>query len=147
MKTVVLTRFESTSQGTFGKLQTPEGLVLFSGELPWRDNAPNYSCIPPGTYECKWTYSPAFKRPMYLVTGVPRRTGIRKHAANFMGDVSVGFKSQLHGCIALGEKIGWIQNQKALLLSAPAIRRFEALMKQEPFTLEVINGSALTGAD
>lgn len=76
---------------------------------------------------------------MYEVLNVPARTGIRKHSANFMGDASIGFLSQLNGCIALGEKLGWMDGQKALLVSAPAVRRFEQHLQQWPFTLEISN--------
>lgn len=136
----VLTRIESSDQGTFGVLSVA-GVTFFTGELPWRENASNVSCIPTGVYRCQWTYSPRFRRKMYLVDPVPRRTGIRKHAANFMGDVKKGLKAQLNGCIALGERLGWINGQKALLLSTPAMRRFESLMGGKPFELEVRYGS------
>jgi hypothetical protein len=56
-----------------------------------------------------------------------------------MGDDSMGYRRQLNGCIALGERLGWLEGQKALLLSAPAVRRFEEYMGHRPFTLEVRN--------
>jgi len=46
-------------------------------------------------------------------------------------------RSQLNGCIALGERKGWIDGQKALLISAPAIRRFEECFAGKAFTLEI----------
>ena len=55
-----------------------------------------------------------------------------------MGD-KPPFQKQLNGCIALGERLGWIAGQKAVLVSAPAIRRLEEYFKGEPFTLEVRN--------
>ncbi len=130
-------RLESSSQGTFGRF-TYNDFVAFSGELPDRGNKPNVSCIPKGTYQCSWTYSPAFKREMYLIEGVPKRAGIRIHAANFMGDKEKGYKKQLNGCIALGLNLGKMDGQKALLTSKPAIRQFEALMNKEPFLLEIL---------
>lgn len=54
-----------------------------------------------------------------------------------MGDAAKGFRSQLNGCLAVGERIGWIDGQKAILLSAPAIRRLEAYFVGKPFTLEI----------
>lgn len=132
-------RVSTSDQGTFGRLILP-GLTLFTGELPDRDNAPGLSCIPPGTRPCQLTYSPRFGKNLYLVGPVPGRSGIRKHAANFMGDVTKGLKAQLNGCIALGERLGWIGGQKAVLLSQPAMRRFHNFMGGRPFLLEVING-------
>ena len=75
---------------------------------------------------------------MYLVDGVRGRAGIRFHAANLMG--AAPFRSQLNGCIALGERLGHIEGQKALLLSAPAMRRFETYFAGQSFTLEIQDG-------
>jgi len=75
---------------------------------------------------------------MYLVDGVRSRAGIRFHAANLMG--AAPYRSQLNGCIALGERLGHVDGQKALLLSAPAIRRFEQHFAGQPFTLEIQDG-------
>lgn len=133
---VTLTRFESGDQGTFGRLHAP-GLALYSGELPGRGNASSISCIPVGIYRCAWVWSPRFQRFMYLLLDTSPRVGIRAHSANLMGDTAMGYRAQLNGCIALGEKLGWLDGQKALILSAPAVRRFEEHMKFEPFELEI----------
>lgn len=133
----VLTRRDSGDQGVFGTLVTRSGLQLLTGELPDRENASSVSCIPEGVYTVVWTWSPRFKRMMYLVDGVRGRAGIRFHSANLMGDKALGFRAQLNGCIALGERLGWMDGQKALLLSAPAIRKFESLMGGKTFSLEI----------
>lgn len=140
MSNVILTRLDHGDQGTFGHIDTQNGLVLFTGELPWRDNRSNASCILPAVYNVEWTFSPSFRRWMYLILGTDPRAGIRAHSANFMGDDTMGYKKQLNGCIALGEKLGWMDGQKALLVSAPAVRRFEEHMERQPFKLEIING-------
>ena len=140
MRRITLTRLESSDHGTFGLVQFTDGGFLesfYAGELNWLDNRSNVSCIPPGLYRCTWTLSPRFKRHMYLVEGVKDRGGIRLHSANFMGDDTKGFKRQLNGCIAFGEKLGHMEGQKALLLSAPAMRRFERMLNKEPFELEI----------
>ena len=136
MKQANLERLTMTDEGTFGRISFGPH-VLFTGELPDHDNAPNISCIPTGPYTCKYTWSPTFKKMMYLITEVPGRSGIRIHSANLMGDRSKGFKSQLYGCIALGEKIGMLGDQKALLVSRPAIRRLENYMNGKDFELWV----------
>lgn len=133
---VVLERRESGDQGTFGRLFAGS-LSFFTGELPWRDNASNVSCIPPGRYDCRWTFSPRFRRMMYVLLDTAPRAGIRAHSANLMGDKAKGYRAQLNGCIALGERMGWLDGQKALLVSAPAMRRFESYMGGKPFTLEI----------
>lgn len=141
MVSITLVRTETGDEGTFGVLNIPGFPESWlTGELPDRNNAPNVSCIPEGTYKCVWCYSPRFKRKMYVLEGVPKRAGIRIHSANFCGDKEKGYKKQLHGCIALGEKRGKIDGQKAVLLSVSAIRRFEKHMNGENFTLEIIKG-------
>ena len=74
---------------------------------------------------------------MYEIINVPKRFGIRIHAANFMGDEKKGKKKQLNGCIALGLRIGTMDNQTALLLSGPAIRKLEDITGKKPFLLEI----------
>jgi len=134
-----LTRFDSSDEGTFGVLWIP-GFpgVLFTGELPDRQNRSNISRIPAGRYKGIWCRSPRFKRDMYVLEPVTNRAGIRIHVANWVGDKAKGYKSQVNGCITLGEKIGKLAGQKAVLLSAPAIRRFEKFMQGKTFNLEVI---------
>lgn len=134
-----LYRIESSNEGTFG-LMVAQQLCLYSGELPWRDNRSGISCIPAGSYEVVWAWSNHFRRPMYLLLGTEPRAGIREHSANFMGDRAMGLKCQLEGCIALGEKLGWMGGQKAVLISKPAIRRFEEFMQHKLFTLEIRDG-------
>jgi hypothetical protein len=82
-------------------------------------------------------YSPKFRRPVYRLLGTEPRGGILIHAATWMGDVDLGWRSHLQGCIALGEKLGWMEGQKALFLSRPAVSRLEVLMQGSPFTLEI----------
>jgi hypothetical protein len=140
MTPVILERFESGPHGTFGRLTADVGderHYFFTGELPWRDNQSNVSCIPEGIYKANFTFSPKFKRSMYEIGPVTGRTSIRLHSANLMGDTSLGFKSQLNGCISLGLKVGTLDGQKALLLSSPAMRQFETLMEGKPFVLEI----------
>ena len=138
LKNIKLTRFETSDHGTFGVIYVDDE-KFYSGEKPWRDNKNNISCIPEGIYPCIWTYSPKFKRYMYLLGEVDERNGIRIHPANLMGDKTLDFDSHLHGCIALGYRLGYIEDQKALLISRPAVKKFELLLNYEPFYLEVIN--------
>lgn len=139
MKTVTLVRFESSDQGTFGRIHFEDN-SYYTLELPWRDNRNDISCIPTGTYSCHMTMSNRFRRMLYLVSPVHGRFAIRIHSANLAGDRDKGFLSHLNGCIALGEKIGVMGKQKALFVSQPAVRKFHEIMQEKPFTLEVING-------
>lgn len=140
MSDALLVREDQSDQGTFGRI-VAKALTLFTGELPWRGNAPSISCVPPGTYSAAFTHSPRFGRHLYLVGVVPHRSGIRVHPANFMGAADKGYRCQLNGCIALGEKLGWMGGQKVVLLSAPAVRRLESLFGGQPFQLEIRDGA------
>lgn len=132
-----LTRAPSNDGGTFGVF-TIHTTSLYSGELPYLDNRSNVSSIPPGSYKCRYSLSPRFKKYSYEVMGVPGRAGIRIHSANFMGNKEKGFKSQLNGCIALGLRVGVMENQTALLLSPPAIRKLEEITERQDFMLEIV---------
>ena len=57
-----------------------------------------------------------------------------------MGAADMGFLSQLNGCISLGERLGWMDGQKAVLISRPAVTDFEITMQRKPFILEVRDG-------
>lgn len=135
---VVLQRRETGDQGTFGVIRVG-AKTWFTGELPWRDNASDVSCIPAGEYACRMTLSPRFRTKLYELFGVPSRFACRIHSANLMGDKSKGLRSQLNGCIALGQKLGAMDGQKAVLLSRPAVYEFQKATGGKPFILEVRN--------
>ena len=141
MKAATLTRGTSTDEGTHGVFLVGEGVTFTTGELPWRDNHHGLSCIPVGTYLCKWINSP--KHGMcYQVQDVPDRDMIEIHAANFSGDTVAGWESELLGCIALGKSIGSLTNkfgkaQLAVFSSRVAISEFNKIMGGEDFMLEV----------
>jgi len=73
---------------------------------------------------------------MFLIHEAEGRSGIRIHPANLVGDKPKWIR-QLEGCICLGEKLGWIGGQKAVLISRPAVRKFEEYMGGEKFNLEI----------
>jgi hypothetical protein len=137
-KIAYLVRTSTSSHGTFGELDCGDFHTL-TLELPWYENRQTISCIPKGTYQCDWTYSPRFKRFMYQVSDVPNRSGIRIHSGNLGGDVLKGLKTHVNGCILMGTRIGILSGQKALLLSAPEVLRFENYMEHKSFRL-IIDG-------
>lgn len=77
-----------------------EGVLLFdltqvfTLEEPWRDNQPNVSCIPEGSYRCIIAWSNRFQRLMPRLLDVPGRSGILIHPGNTLKDTS--------GCILVG---------------------------------------------
>ena len=77
-------------------------------ELPWRNNAPRISCVPAGTYTLRLEYSPSFKTDLYELKGVPGRSEVKIHIANYV--------SELRGCIAPGLK--WADLNKDGIIDA-----------------------------
>lgn len=136
MRNATLTRMETGDEGTFGKFCLDDGYVCRSGELPWRDNQTGQSCIPVGTYTCSLINSPKHG-PCYLLHDVPNRGDVEIHSANWMGDKSKGLQCQLLGCIALGEQLGELEGQRAVLASKDAITEFMKRMAGEPFNLTI----------
>ncbi len=137
---LLLTRGPSTDEGTLGTLTGP-GLSLHTIELPWADNAPQHSCIPVGTYEADPFQSPT-KGRVHLLKNVPDRSMIEIHSANFAGDVTKGWESQLLGCIAPGLGVGRLQNadgkmQMGVLHSKAALARLFEVTGGQPFTLTI----------
>lgn len=116
-----LTRYHTDDTGTEGVFVVPDlGFVSHTLELPWRDNRPNISCIPVGTYICKQVVSPRFGT-CYQVMDVEGRTHVLHHAGNLAGDKAMGYKSHVAGCILHGLAKGLLGDQKAVLNSKRAI--------------------------
>lgn len=136
MRNVVLTRTETDDSGTFGLWQSDSGFQCYTGELPWLNNAPNISCIPSGTYECKIIASPKHGR-CYQVESVPNRTMVEIHKGNFCGNGDKGLKSDVEGCIIVGRAIDEIAGQKAVISSSDALQSLMADLDGAAFALTV----------
>lgn len=130
-----LTRTESSFEGTFGELFLG-GTVFYTGELPWRNNERNKSCIPAGRYLLHRVNSPKFGQT-WEVTNVPGRTHILFHVANYFGDKSRGLRSDVDGCIGLGLGRGTLNGQKVILNSRKALELFESLLGSGPVEIEI----------
>ena len=137
MKRAILRRTEMGDAGTFGVFEI-DGQKFHSGELPWRDNRCGKSCIPAGVYLVSWLPSGKYGHK-YQIRGVPDRSHILIHAANFVGDEDLGLAAEVDGCIALGSARSRIEGQAAITGSKNAVSRFEAYMCCEDFELEVID--------
>lgn len=140
MITMTLTRKETSDEGTFGLLES-EALRMHTGELPWRDNARNISCIPEGDYLCNPHISPKHGHCFWLQS-VPGRSEILIHAANWVGSKCEGYKSQLEGCIAIGmelKKDVGAKDQDMISKSQIALAKLIEYTEFEPFMLKVVN--------
>ena len=74
---------------------------------------------------------------MFVLANTSPREGIRIHVGNLAGDVLLGKKSNFAGCIGLGQRVGVLAGQKAILTSAPTILAFENHMQRKPFNLVI----------
>ena len=81
----------SCTQGVLRK----DGLAFaVTLELPWKDNEPEHSCIPLGTYTCRRVQSPHFGET-FEITGVAGRSHVLFHKGNTTHDTK--------GCVLVGE--------------------------------------------
>lgn len=125
--------------GTFGSLLINGQPFCFTLELPWRENRPQLSCIPPSRYGVSIVRSPHFGR-VYHVENVPGRANVLMHSGNYAGDVTKGFKTHVLGCILLAFRHCVMDGQPAVYNSRPAVSKFIRIMGGKPFTLEIAHG-------
>ncbi len=127
---LLLTRFSTSDQGTFGIL-TCGTFQCYTGELPDRNNTPRKSCVPVGTYEVE-NYSSKKYPNSFHILDVPKRSLILIHKGNYCGDVDKGFRSDVLGCVIVGDRIGTLKtasgSQDAVLSSAGAFLRLQKLL-------------------
>ena len=94
---MILQRVASSDKGTFGTLVIDNLPFCVTMELPWKDNQPQISCIPVGTYRWKKHKSPS-KGEVIWIQNVPNRSWIYIHVANW--------PSEVRGCIGVGYCFG-----------------------------------------
>lgn len=116
MPLVTLTRLEEDeAAGTLGALLINGVLFGWVLEPPDRENAPNRSSIPAQQYACVRIESPRFGET-FIVSQVPGRSDILFHPGNRVGDT--------RGCLLLGETLGKLKGDRALLNSGATFTRF-----------------------
>src|SRR5580700_2567505 len=79
-------------EGTNGEILYQDRLMVYSIELPWKNNQARVSCIPVGRYELVKRWSPKFGRHLQVMN-VSGREYILIHPANEA-------LRELKGCIA-----------------------------------------------
>jgi hypothetical protein len=91
-----------TAASVTGEFFIREEFQCFSLELPLtfeeKENVPQKTCIPEGTYEIELYPSKHFKRMLPILKDVKKRSGILIHPANE--------PHELLGCIAVGKYRG-----------------------------------------
>lgn len=139
MVSLQLYRFHQDDEGTIGILLANGEHLCLIGELPWRDNLPNVSRIPAGTYQVDYLERSASGRyqDVYHVRDVPGRSGVLFHSGNWTGDTVKGLRSNSHGCLITGSRLGRLQGQRAVLASRVALDKLRTLVGRNDFTLEI----------
>lgn len=115
MKVLELIRLENTPQGVVSILKINKHVFCATLEPPELDNQTNISCIPAGQYYIRGIKSPRFG-DTYTVLDVPGRSHILFHAGNLVEHTA--------GCILLGETIGKLSGDRAVLNSGATFKRF-----------------------
>lgn len=122
-------------QGTEGILCVPDfSFSCYSLELPWRDNQTDISCIPPGAYPLAWEKS----KGLFYIQNIPGRNGVRVEPGNFAGDKALGFRSDVKGCVVLGQQRGMLFGQAAVLRSRVTVKRFNHVLKDRNALLTIV---------
>jgi len=141
---VNLYRYASSGQGTKGiAITSIESFEFFCVlELPWRNNEPDFSCIPDGEYLCKFRKSKRFGEHYHL-QNIKGRTWVLTHSGNFAGDTKRGWKTHSHGCLLPGSRFGKLKlnaykYQDAVLSSRPTLRRLITAMAKKDFILRIV---------
>ena len=136
---MILRRFRSDDEGTFGTLEL-DGQVFFTVEKPWADNKPFKSCIPEGDYMLIPHKSDKYGHVLVLINhklGVTQykepdstRYACLIHAANYPKDVE--------GCIGLGDN--YIPEQNMITNSRQSIIDFyNAVSPEQIHQLKIEN--------
>lgn len=108
-------------------------------ELKNDGNKRQVSCIPEGIYKCVYRESKKYPKH-YHVLDVPGRDMILIHPANFAGSVNPRTgKSDLLGCIGLGNGYGDLNGDGVveLLRSTVTMGKFISLVGKGGFDLEI----------
>lgn len=118
--------------GTFGRMVFND-FECFTVERPWLMNRPSVSCIPTGIYPVSYGRYNAGGYDTIVVNDVPGRTHIKFHVANIAGD--------LEGCIGVGDQLGYVKNNWAVLNSRLTFGEFmtEVEVSGEPEKLVITN--------
>lgn len=119
MKIVELIRLEESEQGTIGILKIDKEVFCFSLEPADRLNKPNESCIPIQQYMCRRVLSPRFGET-FMITDVPNRTNVLFHKGNT--------EDNTLGCVLLGQTVGKLKGQRAILNSGKSFDSFMIAM-------------------
>lgn len=126
-------RTQQDGYATFGDFFRPDGTrISRTCELPNADNPTGHRCIIAGRFLCRRRWSAKHGCEVFEITGVPGRTDIEIHPANW--------PFQLLGCVAPGESIEVINGKRGVTNSRAT---FDAFMREmqgiNEFWLDVVD--------
>ncbi len=127
---VEIIRIEKSENIMLGALKLNGKILCLTLELPFNFNTPNISCIPENIYLCSRKDSPKFGNTFEIVD-VPYRTNILFHTGNTVEDTL--------GCILLGNSLGSLKGERAILQSGVAFKEFMSKLKDiDHFSLHIM---------
>lgn len=125
---VIIDRYGCTNRGTFGEIRVCDGAEqLFEGftvEQPWNYNKAFQSCIPSGQYELVPFSSERWGETFAIVGGTVskyKEPGKLRYACLFH---TANLPRNVQGCIGIGRRQGFIDDQWAVLHSKDAVSEF-----------------------
>lgn len=129
MKVLTLKRTHHLYEATLGQLFIEDITTdpIYTLENPERETTKD-SRIPAGVYQCK-PYSGLKYKDVYIVQSVPGRTAILIHWGNTEKDTL--------GCILIGNRLGQLSGEPAVLQSKRCFERFRSLIGKNEFILRV----------
>lgn len=105
---IKIVRQKSAPEGTPGSLDTGEGFICDTLELPWADNKTGISCIVPRTRKAWLWFSPHLNREVIRLEDTDGRYDCLLHNGNWAGE-GAGEVTQVHGCTEVGRGYGQIK--------------------------------------
>jgi len=126
---VTIERFSHDEKATIGKLtiEDVKHNMIYTLENPQRETTKD-SRIPAGEYLCRPFNGQKYKN-VYEITNVPNRTAILFHWGNLEKDTE--------GCVLLGNKLGKINGEPAVLESKKCFEMFRSLIGKNSFQLVI----------
>jgi len=116
-----LKRVTRRQDAIFGVLEYNGYPQMLTLELPMKGNRKDVSSIPEGTYPMKWRKSARFKRYLWEVCDVRKRSNILIHVGNRTRN-SIG-------CILVGTSYGKVLGEYGIRDSAKMVNKLHADLK------------------